>query len=360
MKLRRMAALAGSMVLTLGVAGAVYADSGNPANIQAAVSGNTVTVTGDWSWAKCGTTKIIGWAVSWGDPDFTGNPLPKVGGGFYYMGDANQGNAVKTTGDACTGTSGPLNGSLSHTYAAPGTYDVCVIVYDIVKNKDGSYPTGKHGVLAGGDDRNIDNSVEENDLEGQHICLSPEIPVVIPDAPSITIDKTASPTQLLAAGGTSTYSYLVTNTGNIKLWNIKVTDDAGTPGNTADDAAFSAAIVCPESSLDAGASMTCHSAAVTFPANAGTTSVVTTNIASVSADTSDDCNECSITSEPDHATVTVLAAGVEAATDKPTAPPTDGIATSTTDAGGSLPLLLIVLGIIGLGAVVLTPGRAKR
>ena len=43
-----------------------------------------------------------------------------------------------------------------------------------------------------------------------------------------------------------------------------------------------------------------------------------------------------------------------------TAPPTDAIVSTNTDAGGSLPLLLIVLGVIGLGAVVLTPGRAKR
>jgi uncharacterized repeat protein (TIGR01451 family) len=183
------------------------------------------------------------------------------------------------------------------------------------------------------------------------------------DAPAITIAKSVDHPTLLAPGGTATYSYLVTNTGNIKLWNIKITDDAGTPGVPGDDAAFSAAIVCPATSLDVGANMTCHSAAVTFGANATGSNIVTTNIASASADTGADCSECSISSDAASATVTVLSAGTEAATDvpaAPTAPPTDVIVSTTTDAGGSLPLLLIVLGIIGLGAVVLTPGRAKR
>ena len=52
--------------------------------------------------------------------------------------------------------------------------------------------------------------------------------------------------------------------------------------------------------------------------------------------------------------------GVEGETDTPTAPPTDGIGGSTSEPGGSLPLLLIVLGIIGLAAVVLTPARKRR
>ena len=51
-----------------------------------------------------------------------------------------------------------------------------MIVYDIVKDGDGGYPTGKHGVLAGGDDRNTDNSVEENDVKGTSICMKPGDP----------------------------------------------------------------------------------------------------------------------------------------------------------------------------------------
>ena len=51
--------------------------------------------------------------------------------------------------------------------------------------------------------------------------------------------------------------------------------------------------------------------------------------------------------------------GVEGETDVPEAPQTDPI-NSSGDAGNTLPILLVVLGIIGLAAVVLTPARARR
>ncbi len=51
--------------------------------------------------------------------------------------------------------------------------------------------------------------------------------------------------------------------------------------------------------------------------------------------------------------------GVGGETDTPTAPPTDqnGI---TSSSAPTLPLLLIILGVVGLGAVVLTPRRSRR
>lgn len=46
-------------------------------------------------------------------------------------------------------------------------------------------------------------------------------------------DSVPGPT--LAAGGNTLFSYVLTNTGNIALGNVVVTDANGTPGNTADD-----------------------------------------------------------------------------------------------------------------------------
>jgi hypothetical protein len=40
---------------------------------------------------------------------------------------------------------------------------------------------------------------------------------------------------LLAVGSTATFTYVVTNTGNVALGSVVVRDDNGTPGNTADD-----------------------------------------------------------------------------------------------------------------------------
>ncbi len=48
-------------------------------------------------------------------------------------------------------------------------------------------------------------------------------------------DADSAPGPTLAAGGNTSFDYLLTNTGNIALGNVAVTDDNGTPGNTADD-----------------------------------------------------------------------------------------------------------------------------
>jgi hypothetical protein len=61
-------------------------------------------------------------------------------------------------------------------------------------------------------------------------------------APAIDIEKFVngddadSPTgPVLIVGSTATFTYVVTNTGNVPLSNVVVVDDNGTPGNTADD-----------------------------------------------------------------------------------------------------------------------------
>src|SRR5204863_39511 len=57
--------------------------------------------------------------------------------------------------------------------------------------------------------------------------------------PSIDILKTTNGTDdlcpIVAAGDTVTWAYAVTNTGDIDLTNILVTDDNGTPLDTSDD-----------------------------------------------------------------------------------------------------------------------------
>jgi hypothetical protein len=94
---------------------------------------------------------------------------------------------------------------------------------------------------------------------------------------------------------------------------------------------------------------------MTCTADVTGTETTTTNIATASGT----AGETTVI-DTDDATVTVAApgGGVEAETDVPVAPQTD--INATGDAGGTLPVLFAVLGIIGLAAVVLTPKRARR
>jgi uncharacterized repeat protein (TIGR01451 family) len=50
--------------------------------------------------------------------------------------------------------------------------------------------------------------------------------------PALTIAKSANPTTVTAVGQTVTYSFLVTNTGNVALTDIKVTDTPTTPAGS--------------------------------------------------------------------------------------------------------------------------------
>ena len=374
MKLRRLAALAAAMVLTFGLAGSVFANAANPSGANPAlVVGHTVTLTGNWTWASqdfpCGASSAanrnVGWAFDWGD-GFTGNFVQSkgaaVGVGFHVgspqSGEAGfdplntDGNTVQTNhdcGDAAdtaghaTGTWGPI----SHTFATQGEHQVCLIMYDIHLDHTSGLP--KSGELvAGGTGNNDDNSAETNGLVPDQGTTNQCLPIniVIPKVPSISIDKTVDPTNLPAGGGDVTYTYVVTNTGDLDLHDIAVVDDNGTPADTSDD--FT--VTCPESALAVGEHMTCT-------ADVSGTTETTTNIATVDAIVGEDTP----VTDSDDATVTVAGGGVGGDTSPPkTAPPTDTINGSTNDAGGNLPILLLVLGVIGLGAVVLTPRRAKR
>jgi uncharacterized repeat protein (TIGR01451 family) len=165
-------------------------------------------------------------------------------------------------------------------------------------------------------------------------------------AAAIHIEKTVAPLSIPPGGTTEvTYTYVVSNTGDLPLTNVAVTDDNGTPNNHSDDFG----VDCPKTALAVDESMTCT-------ADVSGTEVTTTNIATASGTAGE-----TTVSDTDDATVTVTTpgGGVEAETDVPTAPQTDAIS-STGDAGNSLPILLIVLGIVGLAAVVLTPARARR
>ena len=269
------------------------------------------------------------------------------------------GNTVQTNGDCGDGADADGHaegtwGPISHTFATEGEHQVCLVMYDIHLDHTSGLPKSGEQV-AGGTGNNDDNSAETNGLVPDQGTTNQCLPIniVVPKVPSISIDKTVAPTTLPAGGGNVTYTYVVTNTGDVDLPNISIVDDNGTPGNTADDWGTNSdpiVIVCPATTLAVGAHMTCT-------AHISGTTETTTDIATVVGTAGE---ETPVT-DSDDATVTVAGGGVGGDTSPPkTAPPTDTINGSTNDAGGNLPILLLVLGVIGLGAVVLAPRRAKR
>lgn len=78
--------------------------------------------------------------------------------------------------------------------------------------------------------------------------------------PSWTLTKTPSPTTYTAAGQTISYSYLLTNTGNVSISAISLGDDK-------------ASVSCPATTLAVGANMTCTGSYVTTAADVSNGSV---------------------------------------------------------------------------------------
>ena len=70
--------------------------------------------------------------------------------------------------------------------------------------------------------------------------------------PALTVAKSASPAKVTAVGQTITYSFVVTNTGNVTVSTVGVTDTQTAPAG-----ALTGPPTCPRSSLDPGQATTC-------------------------------------------------------------------------------------------------------
>ena len=81
---------------------------------------------------------------------------------------------------------------------------------------------------------------------GKPVDWSDTATVTFVPAPGISLAKSAEPVTYGKPGQTITYTYVVTNSGNVPLSRITLTDSK------------LGAIICPQTSLDAGESMTCE------------------------------------------------------------------------------------------------------
>lgn len=159
-RLRVGGASTASVLLALAAfAGIANAHTGKPATISASANGTQVSVHGTWTWSSQATATLqyrIGYAVDWGDVT-SGNAVST-----FHIGDGTAAtNLVLTNVSPSSGASGAW-GPATHNYAAPGTYNVCVIMYDVGPVTATSQPTsGQFSLVAGGTGHNPDNSVEE-------------------------------------------------------------------------------------------------------------------------------------------------------------------------------------------------------
>jgi hypothetical protein len=146
-----------AVALAALAAGTATAHTGAPGTIHIVQTGpTTISASGTWTWpAEASATKLsyVAFAVDWGDVS-SGNAV-----GTFHIGDGTPATNVVTQTSPTQGTSGAW-GAVSHTYAQPGTYNVCVIIYDLGTSTP-FLGTGYHSTQAGGTNHNTDNSVDK-------------------------------------------------------------------------------------------------------------------------------------------------------------------------------------------------------
>ncbi len=150
---RRVAAIAAGMVLVAVTASIALANVGSPAITLTSTSGSlTVGASGTWTKGYV-DNHYVGWAVSWGDGN--SNALSNGTTTVHFAS-----NAVSPghNGTRQNGLSGTWTGG-SHAYAAAGTYQVCVVMYDLGDTWPNS---NSHRWIATGSNHNADNSMENS------------------------------------------------------------------------------------------------------------------------------------------------------------------------------------------------------
>ncbi|WP_460581021.1 DUF7507 domain-containing protein [Humibacter ginsengisoli] len=152
-------------------------------------------------------------------------------------------NNVHVVEDTFTGSNGAPDATCASTTLAVGAQEVCTATYALTV-ADVNAGSLTNTARAHGTGQGSDTDVPS----GTSTVTIPETP-----APGITVVKTANPTAVTKAGQTVTYSFVVTNTGNVTL---AVPDGAVQDTNFSGTGTLSP-ISCPETSLVAGQVETC-------------------------------------------------------------------------------------------------------
>ena len=171
--------------------------------------------------------------------------------------------------------------SCPHTTLAAGASQLCTATYLTTAADVDAGSVTNHATAEGDPPR------------GRPVVSAPsEATITAIQSPAITVVKSASPSTFSVAGETITYSFDVTNSGNVTLRAIRV-HDTHLPGLSA--------ISCPHHTLAAGASQTCTATYLTTAADVDAGSV--TNHATAEGDPP---RGRPVVSAPSEATITAI------------------------------------------------------
>jgi uncharacterized repeat protein (TIGR01451 family) len=169
----------------------------------------------------------------------------------------NSGNVTLNPVTLTDNRLGPV--SCPHGSLAPGASMTCTATYVTTQTDVDAGSISNTGTATG------------TPPSGVPVVATSPATVLADQDPAITVTKTASPTHFAAAGTTITYTYLVTNSGNVTLDPVSLTDDRLGP------------ITCPATSLAPGASTTCTATYITTQADVDNGSITNTGTVSGTA-----------------------------------------------------------------------------
>nr|WP_231118286.1 OmpA family protein [Lysobacter silvisoli] len=185
----------------------------------------------------------------------------------YSFAVTNSGNVtisnlvINETAFSGTGTAPVI--SCPVTTLAPGASTTCT----------GSYTVTQADIDTG----SITNTATASGMDpGSNPATSPpsSATVAVNPAPALTLTKTATPTTVSAAGDTVSYSFAVTNSGNVTISNLVINETAFSGTGTAP------VITCPVTTLAPGASTTCTASYTVTQADVDAGTVTNTATAS--------------------------------------------------------------------------------
>lgn len=228
---RRVALLAVLVGLfgALALFGTAFAEGGNPPSAPLCGDEGYCLSAHKESTGFNGTTGVISWTVTFSNPNATARNVTVLD--CFNVGSPYEGCPLVTL-VSVSGASGSCSGDLSDGLNCTIPGNATLTINTETKVGAGAGPGGVRCV-----DEEVYNQASASTGLGTYrasaqykISGTPNDPAcTVQAAPAIHLTKTPSTSTLPAGGGNVTYTYTVTNTGNVPLSNVTVSDDHCTP-----------------------------------------------------------------------------------------------------------------------------------